>query len=55
MSVQFVNKAIQMTIGFMIMRLVAKDVYGYVSVQVALYMSLSMFFAKEAVRKTVIR
>lgn len=44
-----------MTLGFMIMRAVAKEVYGYVSVQVALYMSLSMFFAKEAVRKAVIR
>ena len=41
--------------GFMIMRLVNKEVYGYVSIQVALYMSLSMFFAKEAVRKAAIR
>jgi len=37
------------------MRLVLKEVYGYMSVQVALYMSLSMFFAKESVRKAVIR
>lgn len=37
------------------MRVVAKEVYGYFSIQVALYMSLSMFFAKEAVRKAAIR
>jgi peptidoglycan biosynthesis protein MviN/MurJ (putative lipid II flippase) len=44
-----------MSLGFMIMRLVHKEVYGYVSVQVALYMSLSMFFAKEAVRRAALR
>ena len=55
MSLQFVNKLIQMTLGFMTMRLVVKEVYGYVSIQVALFMSLSLFFAKEAVRKVAIR
>jgi len=37
------------------MRIVLKEVYGYFSVQVALYMSLCLFFAKESVRKAAIR
>jgi hypothetical protein len=44
-----------MTLGFLIMRIVLKEVYGYFSVQVALYMSLCLFFAKESVRKAAIR
>lgn len=44
-----------MTLGFMSVRLVTKQAYGYVNVQISLYMNLSMYFAREAVRKAAIR
>jgi hypothetical protein len=44
-----------MTLGFMSVRLVTKEAYAYANVQISLYMSLSMYFAREAVRKAAIR
>ena len=50
-SVQIFAKLVTFPVNFLTARIVSKDVYGYASIQMQLYLTFILFFQKEAVRK----
>lgn len=55
MLVQVFSKIMTFTLNFMVARIVTKEVYGYANIQLQLFNSFVLWFAKEAVRKSVQR
>ena len=55
MLVQLFSKVMTFSLNFMVARIVSKDIYGYANIQLQLFNSVVLWFAKEAVRKTVQR
>ena len=55
MFVQILSKKMTFTLNFMVARIVSKEVYGYANIQLQLFNSTILWFAKEAVRKAAQR
>ena len=53
--VQVFQNIITFVLNLLIARIVAKEVFGYANIQMQLYISLVLWFAKESARKTVQR
>ena len=51
LSVQLFAKAVTLPVTFLTARIVEKDIYGYAHIQMQLFLTLILFFQKEAVRK----